>query len=316
MSGRWPAPSPTRRCCSTPCSTAMPRRGSAAGRAGGVTLARRAGAVLPRQARRRGTRGLFDAARAALERAGHSRRATSRSRTPSGRPTSTCTSSCRKRRGITRRCSRHTPTSTRQACGCGSRWGVTSWRRTTCARCTRERSCGAAVDRALEGLDALLLPALAIGAPLIGAAIGHDRRPRGASASDHAAADAAVQHHRPSGDRDSVRSWVPTGCRAASSSSATAARHRAPARSRRRIGASDNRSRRVGRRRRRLNLRTARLPSCFSSGSGGVMSPGLLTTSGTLGTSGLGGCSIMARDVQPGSHHGDRNGGLKHTKLR
>ena len=35
-----------------------------------------------------------------------------------------------------------------------------------------------AVDKALEGLDALLLPALAIGAPPIGAGVGHDRRQR------------------------------------------------------------------------------------------------------------------------------------------
>ena len=57
-----------------------------------------------------------------------------------------------------------------RACGCGSKWAAMSWPRTTCARCHCAQRLTRAVDRALEGCDALLLPTLPIAAPLIGAA--------------------------------------------------------------------------------------------------------------------------------------------------
>ena len=63
-------------------------------------------------------------------------------------PPSTCTSCSPRRPRITRRRSRAGPTTTRRTCGCGWRWGATSWRRTTCARCAGATCCDE-VDAAL-----------------------------------------------------------------------------------------------------------------------------------------------------------------------
>ena len=94
-----------------------------------------------------------------------------RSRSPmrSVRPTSTCTSACRKPRAITPDRWPSTRRSIRPASGCGSRWAATCSPRTTCARCGCAADLTAAVDRALERCDALLLPTLPIPAPPVGA---------------------------------------------------------------------------------------------------------------------------------------------------
>ena len=59
---------------------------------------------------------------------------------------------------------------TRRRCGCAWRWRATCSPRTTSARCAARRSIAREVDRALDGVDALVLPSLAIPAPPIGAA--------------------------------------------------------------------------------------------------------------------------------------------------
>ena len=100
---------------------------------------------------------------------------------------------------------------------------ATCWRKTTLRAMHARTVLRRAVDRALEGLDALLLPALPIGAPPLGAATVDDRRRNGAGARDDAAPDAALQHHRPSRRSRCRAAGEATDCRAASSSSGIAA---------------------------------------------------------------------------------------------
>ena len=61
------------------------------------------------------------------------------------------------------------------------------------------------VREALGGRDGLLLPSMPVPATRLGAATVSDRRHRGAGQEHHAAADAALQHHRASGDLAAVR---------------------------------------------------------------------------------------------------------------
>ena len=76
------------------------------------------------------------------------------------------------------------------------------------------------VDAALDGRDGLLLPSLPIPAPKLGVADGAARRRRGAGAQRDAAADAALQRHRPSRRSRSRAARTPRVCRSARSSSA------------------------------------------------------------------------------------------------
>ncbi len=81
----------------------------------------------------------------------------------------TCISSCPKRRGITRRCSQRTPIATRRVCVSGWRWVgyilAEDYVRAMHLRDVLSR----AVNTALKGCDALLLPAQPIPAPELGA---------------------------------------------------------------------------------------------------------------------------------------------------
>ena len=102
----------------------------------------------------------------------------------------------------------------------GWRWDGTCWPRTTCARSTDASCSRREVDAALADHDALVLPTLPIPAPPIGAddvQVGSTRR---TGPQRDAAADAAVQPHRPSGDFAAVRPDAGRACRAACSSSA------------------------------------------------------------------------------------------------
>ena len=112
----------------------------------------------------------------------------------------------RRRRRISRAHARHRGRrTTRRRCGCGSRWRATCSPRTTSARCAARHLIAREVDRALDGVDALVLPALADS----GAAArrrdhaGEGRAGCGAHAD--AALLAAVQPVGTSGDLASVR---------------------------------------------------------------------------------------------------------------
>ena len=131
-------------------------------------------AVLLRQAGRRGRPAVRRGARRARAGGTHDRRRRDRARgahrrrLPAHRPAGSGVVSRAAARAARRQV-------LARACGCGWKWGATSSRKTTCARCTRGTALRRAVDQALEGLDALLLPALPIGAPLLGAATRDDR---------------------------------------------------------------------------------------------------------------------------------------------
>ena len=129
---------------------------------------RRAAALLPRRARRRGARALRRVSGVAPPcRAPRPWTSTSPTRRASRRCISTRRS--RKRRRITRARWSRLPSGTRRTCGCASRWGATCSPRITSGRRPRERCSGREVDAALAGCDALVLPTLPIPAPPIGA---------------------------------------------------------------------------------------------------------------------------------------------------
>ena len=80
-------------------------------------------------------------------------------------------SRARRRGGVSRRHARAASrTPTRRMCACASRWAGTSSPKTTSVHCAGATCCGATSPPRMQGVDALLLPALAIEAPPIGAA--------------------------------------------------------------------------------------------------------------------------------------------------
>ena len=229
--------------------------------------------------------------REALARAGHEVRTVDDRARRAGPPTSTCTSCCRKRRGITRRCWTRTRIAIRRACGCGSKWADTSWRKTTCARCACARCCRRGGGRALEGCDALLLPTLPIPAPPLGAAtVDVDGTPEPVRAAMLRLTQLFnITGHPaialPAGTTDD--GW-PVSMQLVGA----ARRHRPAARDGRGGRALHHRRRRIGRRRHRVNVRPIfRLG--IPGGTGTFGWGGWLMTSGGCGTSGFGGCSIM-----------------------
>ena len=94
----------------------------------------------------------------------------------------------------------------------------------TCWRSAGREQLRSDVDAALADCDALVLPTLPIPAPKIGAEMVQVGTDEAAAAQRHAPPDAALQHHRPSGDLDPVRADARRACRAGSSSSAREAR--------------------------------------------------------------------------------------------
>ena len=187
-------------------------------------------AVFLRPARRRHRRGT-GARGGSAGRGRAQRRRPARSSTRRGRRTSTCTSCCRKRRGITRRrSSRHAVQLLARASGSGWRWGGYVLAEDYVRAMRLRELLGQYVDRALRALRRAAAADPADGRAAAGRRDGRDRGPGRAGARRHAAADPAVQHHRPPGASPSrqgrVSDGLPRSVQLVAPRTRTAAAHR------------------------------------------------------------------------------------------
>ena len=251
---------------------AAPR--SAAGRGRGAAVARRPGSLFLRQARRRSDSAVL-AKRAPRSSGRATPCPTSRSRTPSGRPTSTSTSCLPEASWYHAPLLAHHAEQVLARRAAPARDGALHPRGGLPARDARARGAaprgGPGARRARCPRSCPRWPSARRRSAPASVAIGSAHR---AGARDDAEVDAALQRDRPSGDRDPVRQGRATGCRAA----LQLVGHRGGTERLLAVAAAVERQiigrRGVGRRRRRMNVRALVRHPADPAASGPIHGPG------------------------------------------